>query len=413
MKDLISIIVLVYKVEKYLEQCIQSIRNQTYKNLEILLVCKDSDDGCSEICAKYADKDSRIVVIYQRDSGIDAARKLGFRNAKGKYIGYVDGDDWIESDMYEKLHEYATLYNVDVVESGVIDMWKGVEKKRYPYCLEGCYKGKSFENIIETKLLYSGSFFQHGISGYMWSKLFLKSSLKEYQLMPDLLNDYIDDIMVSLPCIAQTKSIYVTHDCYYHYRTHADNGKCLVKKDESLKMIQCYPDIYKRFKGTHLCEKGDKQIQYFIMYWLLLRAPEVFDGLGGDTFLTPFGGVERKSRIILYGAGMAGRFMEYYIRSVQECEMVCWVDQHYESIKGEAEICDPQKIVELEFDYILISIMRSNAVEEVKNYLHDLGIASTKILWVEQKYIDNPLSLLEKVAYNGNPIFEKLEEYYI
>lgn len=413
MKDLISVIVLVYKVEQYLEQCIQSIQNQTYENLEILLVCKDSDDKCLAICDKYADVDSRIIVIHQKNSGVDAARKLGIRHATGKYIGYVDGDDWIEANMYEKLHEYATSYNVEVVESGVIDMWEEVEKKRIPYFLEGCYKEENFEKNIEPKLLCSGKFFQHGVSGYMWSKLFLKSNLEKYQLMPDLLNEYIDDIMVSLPCIAQTKSIYITHNCFYHYRAHTNNGKSMIRKDEGLKLIQCYPDIFKRFKGTHLCEKNDKQIQYFIMYWLLLRAPELFDALGQKDFLIPFGGIERKSRIVLYGAGMAGRFMEHYIQSVQECKLVCWVDQHFEAIKGKLEICDPKKITELDFDYIVISIMRANIVSEVKKYLDNLGVAFKKILWIEQKYIDNPLLLLKKVMYDGNPIFERLEEYYI
>lgn len=412
MKDLISIIVLAYKVEQYLEKCIQSIQNQTYENLEILLICKDSDDNCSLICDRYANKDPRIIVIYQKDSGVDAARKLGIRNATGKYIGYVDGDDWIEADMYEKLHGFATIYNVDVVESGVIDMWESVEKKRIPYFAEGCYKGSDFEENIEPRLLCSDKFFQHGVSGYMWSKLFLKSSLEKYQLMSGLLNDYIDDIMVSLPCIAHTKSIYITHSCYYHYRAHADNGKRMIKKDEGLKFVQCYPGIFERFKGTLLCEKNDKQIQYFMMYWLLLRTPEVFDDLNKNDFLIPFGGVERKSRIVLYGAGMAGRFMNNYIQSVQECKLVCWVDQHFESIKGELEICDPKKIAEVEFDYVVISIMRANAVSEVMRYLDNLKIASTNILWIEQKYIDNPLLLLEKARYNGKRIFEGLEVYY-
>lgn len=413
MKDLISVIVLIYKVELYLEQCIRSIQNQTYENLEILLVCKESDDKCLTICDRYAGIDPRIKIIYQKDSGVDAARKLGIRYARGKYIGYVDGDDWIEAEMYEKLYEYAILNNVDVVESGVIDTWEDVEKERIPYFFEGCYKGEVFEKNIEPRLLCSGNFFQHGVSGYMWSKLFLKSSLEKYQLMMEELNDYIDDIMVSLPCIAQTKSIYITHDCYYHYRIHANNGKGIVKLDEGLKMMRCYPDIFKRFKGTHLCKRGDKQIQHFMMYLLLLRAPEVFDDLDEEIFLIPFGGIKRKSRIVLYGAGMAGRFMEHYIRSVQESNLVCWVDQHFESIKGELTVCDPRRITEVGFDYIVISIMRANAVREVRKKLDELGVAPEKILWIKQKYIDNPLLLLNKAIYNGKCIFDKLEGYYV
>lgn len=412
MKDLISIIVLVYKVEQYLELCIQSIQNQTYENLEILLVCRDSDAKCLEICNRYSNADSRIITIYQKDSGVDAARKLGIRHAKGKYVGYVDGDDWIEPDMYEKLHEYAVLNDVDVVESGVIDTWENAERKRIPFFPEGCYKGETFKKNIESKLLYAGNFFQHGVSGYMWSKLFLKSGLERYQLMPEMLNDYMDDIMVSLPCIAQTKSIYITHNCYYHYRAHANNGKGKIKLEEGLKMMHCYPDIYKRFKGTRLCKKDDKQIQYFMMYWLLSRAPEVFDVLGEDVFLIPYGGIKRKSRIVLYGAGMVGRFMEHYIQSVLECDLVCWIDKHFESIKGELALSNPKEIIELDYDYIVISIMRAYAVNEVKLQLAELGVESEKILWVKQEYIDNPLLLLEKATCNGKPVFERLEEYY-
>ena len=413
MEALISVIVLVYKVERYLEQCIQSIINQTYKNLEIIIVCKDSDDRCSEICNKYSYIDSRIRVIQQKDSGVDAARKLGIKHASGKYIGYVDGDDWIEPEMYQKLHEYATLYNVDVVESGVIDTWENAERRRSFYFSEGCYKGKIFEETIESGLLYSGKFFEHGVSVYMWSKLFLKSSIEKYQMLTGILNENIDDIMVSLPCIAQTKSLYITHDYYYHYRIHSSNGKCVVKCGSGIKFIQSYSDIFKRFAGTQLCKKGDLQIQSFMMYRLLLRAPEMFDLPGDKFFLHPYGGIERKSRIILYGAGMCGCHLEQYIQGVRECDLICWVDKNYETIKGQRNICSPRKIKELEYDYIVISIMRASAVDEVKNYLAELCVEPEKVLWIEVKYIDNPLLLLKKVTYNGKAVFEGLEEHYI
>ena len=110
---------------------------------------------------------------------------------------------------------------------------------------------------------------------------------------------------------------------------------------------------------------------------------------------------------------MAGKFLEHYLQSACECSVVCWVDQHYESIKGELEICSPDSIKYLEFDYIIISIMRAKAVSEVKEYLAGLGIAPEKILWVEQKYIDNPLLLLKKATHKGKAVFERLEEYYI
>lgn len=121
MKELISVIVPIYRVEKYLEPCIESIINQTYKNLEIILVDDGSDDNCGEICDKYAKIDARIKVIHKKNAGLNNARKSGIKIASGKYIGYVDGDDWIEPDMYETLLRNAVKYNVDVVETGVIE----------------------------------------------------------------------------------------------------------------------------------------------------------------------------------------------------------------------------------------------------------------------------------------------------
>ena len=140
MDDLISVIVPIYHVEQYLEQCIQSIRNQTYKNLEIILVDDGSDDQCPQICDKHAREDKRIKVIHKKNAGQDSARKMGMSIASGNYIGYVDGDDWIEPVMYEKLLDYAHQYEVDVVESGAIEFWGKIEKNRTSYLPEGCYK---------------------------------------------------------------------------------------------------------------------------------------------------------------------------------------------------------------------------------------------------------------------------------
>ena len=101
--DLISVVVPVYKVEKYLDECVQSIVNQTHRNLEIILVDDGSPDRCPQLCDEWAEKDSRIRVIHQKNGGLSAARNAGLDVAKGDYIGFVDSDDYIAPDMYEQL----------------------------------------------------------------------------------------------------------------------------------------------------------------------------------------------------------------------------------------------------------------------------------------------------------------------
>ena len=114
MNDLISVIVPVYKVEKYLRRCIESILAQTHKNIEMLLVDDGSPDGSGAICNEYAEKDSRVRVFHKENGGVSSARNLGLREAKGQYIGFVDADDYIDMTMYETLLNNLIKESADI-----------------------------------------------------------------------------------------------------------------------------------------------------------------------------------------------------------------------------------------------------------------------------------------------------------
>ena len=129
--DKISVIVPVYKVEKYLKKCIESIISQSYKNLEIILVDDGSPDNCGKICDEYIQKDKRIKVIHKKNGGLSSARNAGLNIATGDYIGFVDSDDWIEFDMYKKMIECILKQNVDVVQCGMILNYENSEKKDF------------------------------------------------------------------------------------------------------------------------------------------------------------------------------------------------------------------------------------------------------------------------------------------
>lgn len=113
--DLISVIIPIYNVEKYLNQCIQSVVNQTYRNLEIILVDDGSPDNCPAICDAWAAKDSRIKVVHKENGGSGQARNVALDIAEGQYVGFVDSDDYIAPHMYEHLLHFMTE-NVDIVE---------------------------------------------------------------------------------------------------------------------------------------------------------------------------------------------------------------------------------------------------------------------------------------------------------
>jgi glycosyltransferase involved in cell wall biosynthesis len=113
--DLISIIIPVYKVEKYLEQCMNSVFNQTYRNIEIILIDDGSPDRCGLMCDEYAVKDSRVKVVHKTNGGVSAARNKGLEEADGDWILFVDSDDWVESDVCEVALKTAMENNADIV----------------------------------------------------------------------------------------------------------------------------------------------------------------------------------------------------------------------------------------------------------------------------------------------------------
>ena len=164
----ISVIVPIYKVEKYLNKCIDSIINQTYKNLEIILVDDGSPDDCGKICDEYAKKDSRIKVIHKENSGVSSARNTGLDVVTGDYIGFIDSDDWINVDMYESMMKYLILENADVVRCGICvhENGKIFNEKDYDfdYCIEK-------DNDIIIKEFLDGGILQ----GAVWNKLYKKS----------------------------------------------------------------------------------------------------------------------------------------------------------------------------------------------------------------------------------------------
>ena len=123
---LISIIVPIYNVEKYLVKSVNSIINQTYKNLEIILVNDGSTDTCGDICEKFKNIDRRIIVIHKKNGGLSDARNAGLQVAKGDYIGFVDSDDWIEKNMYQELLNISLKENSDIVSCGVRKVWNDI-----------------------------------------------------------------------------------------------------------------------------------------------------------------------------------------------------------------------------------------------------------------------------------------------
>ena len=205
---LISIIVPVYKVEKYLKKCVDSITNQTYKNLEIILVDDGSPDNCGKICDDYAKSDSRIVVFHKKNGGLSSARNYGIKHAKGDFISFVDSDDWINKDMYLSLYEDIKNNDADIACCDIIrvknenDILKSAIKTTKIY--EQSEYIKKYMKIGSQTCEY-----------YAVNKLYKRNLLTEEQYPLDLTSE---DVLGTYKAILKANKIVVSDLIGYYYR---------------------------------------------------------------------------------------------------------------------------------------------------------------------------------------------------
>ena len=155
MDDKISVVLPIYNVEKYLNRCLKSVVNQTYKNIEIILVDDGSTDQCPELCEEWSRKDKRIKVIHKENAGLGMARNTGIENATGKYICFFDSDDFISLNAIETLYDVAVLSNADAVLFGFnkVDFKGNVYQSVVPKGEKPVYEGSEVRQIILPDLI--------------------------------------------------------------------------------------------------------------------------------------------------------------------------------------------------------------------------------------------------------------------
>lgn len=225
----ISVIVPVYKVESYLHKCIDSILNQTYTNLEIILVDDGSPDRCPAICDEYAEKDQRIRVIHKKNGGLSDARNAGLDIMTGDYVAFVDSDDWIEPDMYETLIASLCMFNADMAFGGVADDLE--QNGTVTEVKTSNYGEKPFS---ENKLAAMKRYF-YG-SWAAWDKLY-KAELFDEIRYP--LGEINEDEAIVLQLLEHCEIVCYTNKVFYHYIRRMD-GHSITTSSFSVKKLDWY-----------------------------------------------------------------------------------------------------------------------------------------------------------------------------
>lgn len=334
---MISVIVPIYNVSLYLEQCIQSICSQTYQDLEIILVDDGSTDNCPEICEAYRQKDPRIRVIHQPNSGLVSARQAGIQAATGEFVGYVDGDDWTEPDMYEQMYQAITGHSVDVVMCGRYENTGSAQRPVYHGVDAGMYDRKRLLREVYPQMVTQTPFFQWGIFPNVWDKLFRREKLLKFQMQVDRRITVGEDAACVYPYLLHAMGIYVLRECLYHYRQIPSS---MVKRREAETIERerfrtLYRTVYQQTEKDRPIFDFSDQWKKYMLFLLIPRADCIYSGFAGLNYLFPFPRVMRGSKIVLYCAGTYGQRLYSFLKSTRFCEVVLWVDRNYTHLRHE------------------------------------------------------------------------------
>lgn len=387
----VSVIVPIYNVETYLKRCINSIINQTYRNLEIILVNDGSSDKSAEICDEFQQKDRRIKVIHKENGGLVSARKAGIQIASGVYVTHLDSDDWIEPDMYEELVCLIVQNDADIITSGLYRDYQNGSIKVFDNLPEGIYDVKRLEKEILPELIYTGTFFKTGINIHICNKLFRRELALDNQLK---INDYVktgEDAAFIYPCVIDAKKIIITHKCFYHYCIRPDSMMGTGYRNELLGFRYVYEVIKDKIdqygKYTKILET---QLNFLMLYELLIKEPWIV--IRNDNgILIPYENVKITDKIVLYGGGKFGRALYSFLKRNELCEVVLWVDKSENNKLG---IEDPVRLRELSdhmYDKVVISVLEGSASDEIYAELMGIGIENEKIARMNLNHISSDI----------------------
>ena len=236
---LITVIIPIYNVEKYLKKCLDSVINQTYNNLEIILIDDGSTDDSGLICDKYSKEDSRIIVEHIKNAGVSNARNIGIKKAKGEYITFVDSDDYIELNMYEKMISViANNEYPDIISCG---FFSENEQKDF---LANSNETLNEVDILNNNIAFK-EIFTDKIGAYIWNKLFKKNIIVLNSLLFDKRISYGEDLLFLCHFVDYSKKICCMKEKLYHHIKRKDSITNTKFNKKLLSILDAYSKVEK------------------------------------------------------------------------------------------------------------------------------------------------------------------------
>ena len=266
----ISIIIPTYNVEKYIERCLKSVVNQTYKNLEIIVVDDFSNDNTFSIIQYISNQDNRIRIFRNNHHGVSCARNLAIKKSTGRYIMFLDGDDEYENDMVQAMYEHISLEEVEMVVCNYANIFSNKIDQNAVYSEDGVRSVKEYlkDDAAKHHVLYYGA---------IWNKIYDANIIREKRIIFDDTITLGEDTLFNIKYLKYVKKIYVIKKVLYNY--YRENQGSLTKKLSSIDTwettIKIYNEYIKLFEYEKLIDVCKKDISFIILSNMIFPLEEV------------------------------------------------------------------------------------------------------------------------------------------
>ena len=381
----VSVIIPVYNTAEYLPQCLESVMNQTSRELEIICVDDGSTDDSPRILSEYALRDERIRIIHKENGGLVAARKTGVLSAEGGYVAFVDSDDWIETNMYEQLFRLAEESKADMVTCGFF-LEGNYTTMHTDTVSQGIYEGQNMSGLRD-KAIYNLAEHSSGLKASLCYKLFKKELIQDAQCKIPNEITMAEDKMCLLTALLRCRSVYVCHQPFYHYRIRANSMVNTGSEEYLLKVYAVYKYLKELYQDPLFTKNMRWQAEIYITE-LLYKGINTLLGFENKNLLwiDPYWleRIPEHARIILYGAGELGKKYHRQLQSRGDLHYITCIDFSYKNLSSEEFVVEsPEAVNDYEYDYIVITIKNPQKAREVRDNLKNLQISEDRILWFD------------------------------
>lgn len=432
----VTVIIPVYNAEKYLYECMDSVLNQTLKDIEVICIDDGSTDRSILILEEYRKKDSRLTILRQKNLYAGTARNNGMKIARGKYLSFLDADDIFEANMIEEAYKQAEKVDADIVVFGGRFFDNDISKAYdYPALLrtDMLPNREVFEPDEHFEYLFNFT------TPSPWNKLFRRSFIEESQLSFQECRRVNDAYFVKIS-LAMAKRIGIVNKNFIYYRTNNSLSLQGSLNESPLQFYRVLSDIKDKLVSISKYQMNEKSFRRFCLSFCIYNLErltnenafiELYNALReyifeqleikgtssddyynkyaynqymkimsysptaylldnclnqrknvGKEYLFPFGDIRQGSRIILYAAGNVGRKYYKQVQRTRYCNIVAWVDKSIRLAEN-IDIKSPDETDMNDCDYLLIAVDRESLAQEIKEELiTDYKVDPAKIVWI-------------------------------